>query len=91
LETRVGNVLYVNGLDILDGTPVLDIKPFSSRLSEAFRSRDGWMEEVDPDEVKARGGRTPDRDPNQTQRTGEADDWKELETGGERPPSGNEE
>jgi tRNA-Thr(GGU) m(6)t(6)A37 methyltransferase TsaA len=28
LVTREGNVLFVKGLDALDGTPVLDIKPY---------------------------------------------------------------
>jgi tRNA-Thr(GGU) m(6)t(6)A37 methyltransferase TsaA len=31
LIEREGNVLVVRGLDALDGTPVLDVKPFNSR------------------------------------------------------------
>jgi len=31
LAERKGNVLVVKGLDALDGTPVLDIKPYNSR------------------------------------------------------------
>ncbi|AKB17139.1 MULTISPECIES: tRNA (N6-threonylcarbamoyladenosine(37)-N6)-methyltransferase TrmO [unclassified Methanosarcina] len=29
-----GNVLYVKGLDAIDGTPVLDIKPYFKRIEE---------------------------------------------------------
>ena len=29
-----GNVLYVQGLDALDGTPVLDIKPFDPTFDQ---------------------------------------------------------
>jgi tRNA (Thr-GGU) A37 N-methylase len=26
-----GNILYVNNVDLLDGTPILDIKPYKSQ------------------------------------------------------------
>jgi len=31
LLERKGNVLFVKGLDALEGTPVLDVKPYNSR------------------------------------------------------------
>lgn len=34
LLTREGNKLRVKGLDAVDGTPVIDIKPYSSRMDE---------------------------------------------------------
>jgi len=39
---RRGNILKVSGVDMLDGTPVLDIKPYTSRDSKRGRKR-GWM------------------------------------------------
>jgi tRNA-Thr(GGU) m(6)t(6)A37 methyltransferase TsaA len=40
---RKKNVLRVSGLDMLDGTPLLDIKPYTSKDSKRGFSR-GWME-----------------------------------------------
>jgi tRNA (Thr-GGU) A37 N-methylase len=34
LKARKGNTLVVEGLDALDGTPVLDIKPFVRSFDE---------------------------------------------------------
>lgn len=39
---RRGNVLKVSGLDMLEGTPILDIKPYTSRDSKRGVKR-GWM------------------------------------------------
>ena len=39
---RRGNILKVSGLDMLEGTPVLDIKPYTSRDSKRGVKR-GWM------------------------------------------------
>ena len=39
---REGRALRVRGLDMLDGTPVLDIKPYLSNVSEGEMRR-GWM------------------------------------------------
>ncbi len=39
---RRGNVLMVSGLDMLEGTPILDIKPYTSRDSKRGVRR-GWM------------------------------------------------
>ncbi len=41
LEIR-DNVLRVQGLDALDGTPVLDIKPFSKKHDHAEGARTPW-------------------------------------------------
>jgi len=44
LIARRGNVLHVRGVDMLDGTPVLDIKPYLSSVpSEKLRR--GWLDE----------------------------------------------
>lgn len=39
---RRGNILKVSGVDMLDGTPVLDIKPYTSRDSKRG-IKHGWM------------------------------------------------
>ncbi len=45
-----GRVLHVRGIDLLDGTPVLDIKPYVP-YSDAFASaRAGWLEGLKQDE-----------------------------------------
>ena len=48
LEKIEGNKVYVNDLDILDGTPLLDIKPFTKGLDMRTDSRDGWIDRIDP-------------------------------------------
>lgn len=50
---REGRRLRVRGVDMLDGTPILDIKPYQSSVP-AEKIRRGWMEEAD-----ARRRRTP--------------------------------
>ena len=46
LERRDGAVLHVRGLDMLDGTPILDIKPYLSSVA-AETLRRGWLDEVE--------------------------------------------
>lgn len=44
-----GTVLHVRGVDLLDGTPVLDIKPYVPWTDAIPRSRVGWLEtEAEP-------------------------------------------
>ena len=38
-----GNVLHVEGVDILDGTPLLDIKPYVPRFDVFPAERVGWL------------------------------------------------
>jgi tRNA (adenine37-N6)-methyltransferase len=54
LLTREGTSLRVRGIDMLDGTPILDIKPYLSNVPEE-RLRRGWLAEAE-----ARGS-TPSR------------------------------
>ena len=37
------NILHVQDLDVLDGTPVLDIKPFVSEFDNRQTERVGWL------------------------------------------------
>jgi tRNA-Thr(GGU) m(6)t(6)A37 methyltransferase TsaA len=52
LLTREGAGLRVRGLDMLDGTPILDIKPYLSNVP-AERLRRGWLAEA---EARKRAG-----------------------------------
>ena len=46
LIERTGTTLRVRGLDMLDGTPVLDIKPYLSSVPPGTLRR-GWLDEVE--------------------------------------------
>jgi tRNA (Thr-GGU) A37 N-methylase len=37
-------VLTISGVDILDGTPLLDIKPYGPEYDAFPQSRAGWLE-----------------------------------------------
>jgi tRNA-Thr(GGU) m(6)t(6)A37 methyltransferase TsaA len=43
LLERRGNVLDVVGIDVLDGTPVLDIKPYVPEFDIRPGARAGWL------------------------------------------------
>lgn len=49
---REGNTLRVRGVDMLDGTPILDIKPYLSSIPEEKLKR-GWLAKAE--ERKLRG------------------------------------
>ena len=42
-----GNKLIVKGVDILDGTPLLDIKPYIENFDSVGESTSGWMTSSD--------------------------------------------
>jgi len=44
LVKRKGNVLFVEGIDVLDGTPLLDIKPHVPDFGPGEEVRIGWLE-----------------------------------------------
>ncbi|MGD0941596.1 MAG: tRNA (N6-threonylcarbamoyladenosine(37)-N6)-methyltransferase TrmO [Terracidiphilus sp.] len=46
LLLREGASLHVRGVDMLDGTPILDIKPYLSSVPEE-RLRRGWLAEAE--------------------------------------------
>lgn len=41
-----GNTLTIQGVDFLDGTPVLDIKPYVGEFDDRGQTRAGWLEQV---------------------------------------------
>jgi len=57
LVRREGAMLYFRGADILDGTPLLDIKPYIARFDNIVTSRNGWQEGVDEPTAQRKGGR----------------------------------
>jgi tRNA-Thr(GGU) m(6)t(6)A37 methyltransferase TsaA len=44
LLERKGNMLKVKGIDAIDGTPVIDIKPYSPRIDARPLANRGWFE-----------------------------------------------
>ena len=44
LLEREGNILRVKGIDMLDGTPLLDIKPYIPRCDQKNNVKIGWLE-----------------------------------------------
>lgn len=57
LVRREGATLHLRGVDILDGTPVLDIKPYVSRFDRPESVRDGWAGQVAESDAEKRGRR----------------------------------
>ncbi|HPR65347.1 MAG TPA: tRNA (N6-threonylcarbamoyladenosine(37)-N6)-methyltransferase TrmO [Thermoanaerobaculia bacterium] len=51
------NVLTVEDVDILDGTPLLDIKPYVARFETREDVRSGWQDKVSDDAAYQRGRR----------------------------------
>ena len=45
LDRRDKNILYVSGLDMLDNTPLIDIKPYIPRFDCFPDANEGWLEE----------------------------------------------
>lgn len=55
LDKIEGNALYVRDLDVMDGTPLLDIKPYIQRFDSRDEVLSGWQEGVSNDEAAVRG------------------------------------
>ena len=48
LLSVVGNVLTIGGVDIIDGTPLIDIKPYVPKFDAFTNSRAGWCDRSPP-------------------------------------------
>ena len=57
LEKIENNILHVKDLDILDGTPLLDIKPFIPRFDLRDDANSGWQEDINDETASVRGVR----------------------------------
>jgi tRNA-Thr(GGU) m(6)t(6)A37 methyltransferase TsaA len=44
LVRREGRVLHVEGIDVLDGTPMLDVKPYVPKFDAVPEATLGWLE-----------------------------------------------
>jgi len=44
LETRNGNILEVSEIDVLDQTPLIDIKPYVPKFDYRDNAGNGWVE-----------------------------------------------
>jgi len=60
LVERCGAELLVEDLDVLDGTPLLDIKPYVEGFAVRLGARGGWTEQVSSETFLHRGERRPD-------------------------------
>jgi len=49
------NILHVKDLDIADGTPLLDIKPYIRRFDSCDEVRSGWQDQIAKDVAAQRG------------------------------------
>ena len=43
IERIEGNKIFVTGLDVLDGTPLLDIKPYAPQFDFNKVEKTGWL------------------------------------------------
>jgi tRNA-Thr(GGU) m(6)t(6)A37 methyltransferase TsaA len=57
LVRREGCTLHLEDMDIVDGTPLLDIKPYVGRFDAREGVRCGWLDQVDETTAKQRGRR----------------------------------
>lgn len=47
LVERKNNILKVKGLEAIEGTPVIDIKPYIKKIDQKKNVKSGWSENID--------------------------------------------
>ncbi len=52
LEKINGNLIEISGVDILDKTPILDIKPFIPMFDNRSNASNGWVKPPHMDDIK---------------------------------------
>ncbi len=57
LTGRDGGTLHVEDVDILDGTPLLDIKPYVGPFDRRDDVRCGWLDQINEQDAQQRGRR----------------------------------
>ena len=57
LLKREENILYIEDVDILNGTPLLDIKPYVHRFDRIDEVKCGWQDKIDEKTAQIRGKR----------------------------------
>jgi tRNA-Thr(GGU) m(6)t(6)A37 methyltransferase TsaA len=50
---ETSGILHVLDVDMLDGTPLLDIKPYAPKLDSYPNAKAGWLDNVDADRDRA--------------------------------------
>jgi tRNA (adenine37-N6)-methyltransferase len=53
-----GTILHLEDVDILDRTPLLDIKPYTAKFDCIATTRNGWQDAVDAETAQKRGTRS---------------------------------
>jgi tRNA-Thr(GGU) m(6)t(6)A37 methyltransferase TsaA len=56
LENVKGNILQIGDVDILDGTPLLDIKPYVPLFDTKLNAKNGWVGNPELDMVRGEAG-----------------------------------
>ena len=57
LEKVRGNILEISEVDIIDGTPLLDIKPFVPLFDNRLYARSGWLSNPHIDMARGESGK----------------------------------
>ncbi|HOP67463.1 MAG TPA: tRNA (N6-threonylcarbamoyladenosine(37)-N6)-methyltransferase TrmO [Methanoregulaceae archaeon] len=53
LNRVCGNILEISGVDVLDGTPLLDIKPYVHQFDHRDEVKSGWVDNQHIDDIGA--------------------------------------
>ena len=57
IEKIENNIIFINDVDVLNGTPLIDIKPYVDRFDKQMNVKSGWQENVSDNEALKRGKR----------------------------------
>ncbi|MGD9639470.1 MAG: tRNA (N6-threonylcarbamoyladenosine(37)-N6)-methyltransferase TrmO, partial [Alphaproteobacteria bacterium] len=57
LLKRENNILYFEGADILNQTPLIDIKPYSAKFDVFNPAKNGWQDNINDDDAQIKGRR----------------------------------
>lgn len=52
LDRVEDNKLFVSEIDLIDGTPILDIKPFFEKFDNRNNTRQGWLQKVSLEDIQ---------------------------------------
>lgn len=52
LDRVEGDTLYLSAIDLVDGTPILDVKPYIPAYDHVANPKTGWMDRVEPHAFK---------------------------------------
>lgn len=74
LERVEGDKLWLSGVDLVDGTPLLDIKPYLSEADRPEIFADGWVESLEPLGVECSFNQEAQRDLETLHRAGKIAD-----------------